>query len=120
VIARLGREQAETLGQINRSVHEIDQNTQSNAAMAEQATAARGLADQTKSLNKLIERFRIAGQAAPQAAALPASVEPFPKSPAPAPQPPRPPCARLRRRSGGLERVLRYSTPLQLVDLPEG
>jgi len=59
-IANLSREQAQSLAQINEAVGGIDQNTQSNAAMAEQATAAaRSLSNQARELTALLRNFQI-------------------------------------------------------------
>jgi len=59
-IASLSREQAGNLVQINESVGDIDRNTQANAAIAEEATAAaRSLASQAQELAQLVARFRI-------------------------------------------------------------
>lgn len=59
-IAKLSREQASNLVQINESVGDIDRNTQANAAVAEEATAAaRSLASQAQELAQMVARFRI-------------------------------------------------------------
>ncbi|WP_408591647.1 methyl-accepting chemotaxis protein [Novosphingobium sp.] len=51
--------QAETLGQVNSSVGEIDRVTQQNAAMVEQTTAAtRELANEATQLSRLVSAFR--------------------------------------------------------------
>lgn len=59
-IAELSREQAGNLVQINASMGDIDRNTQANAAVAEQATAAaHSLASQAQELAQMVARFRI-------------------------------------------------------------
>jgi methyl-accepting chemotaxis protein len=57
-ISASAEEQATGLKQVNSAVHQMDQITQQNAAMAEQATAAAcSLAQQTEDLRRLIGRF---------------------------------------------------------------
>ena len=61
-IANMSRQQADNLVQINSSVVDMDRNTQSNAAMAEQATAAaRSLSGQAEELTRLLQSFSIEG-----------------------------------------------------------
>jgi methyl-accepting chemotaxis protein len=61
---------AARLRQANVTVGEMDQITQSNAAMSEQASAAaRGLAVQSGSLMKELGRFRVGGVMQPVASA---------------------------------------------------
>jgi len=61
-IAASAREEAQGLAEVNTAVNQMDQVTQQNAAMVEQATAAsRMLADETKELSKLVARFSISG-----------------------------------------------------------
>ncbi|MBU6266247.1 MAG: globin-coupled sensor protein [Sphingomonadales bacterium] len=60
------RDQAGKLQQANVAVVEMDQLTQHNAAMVEQATAAsRSLAIEAEQLAELVGRFRLEGQRAP-------------------------------------------------------
>lgn len=68
-IAASAREQATGLEQVNTAVNQIDQITQQNAAMVEEATAASGtLAAQADELGDLVSRFRTIA-AAPRRAA---------------------------------------------------
>jgi methyl-accepting chemotaxis protein len=61
-IASGADEQSAELQDINAKVSEIDQVTQQNAAMAEQATASsRSLAEQSDQLTGLIEQFEFSG-----------------------------------------------------------
>ncbi len=58
-ISASAREQATALGEVNKAVNQMDQVTQQNAAMVEQATAAsHGLAHQAEDLAALVARFR--------------------------------------------------------------
>ena len=59
-IAASAQEQATALGEVNVAVNEMDQVTQQNAAMVEEATAAsHGLAQEAESLMGLVGQFRI-------------------------------------------------------------
>ncbi|WEK05834.1 MAG: methyl-accepting chemotaxis protein [Candidatus Devosia phytovorans] len=63
-IARSAQEQAQGLSQINMAVSQMDEFTQQNAAMVEQATAASmSLEDQTDSLAQFVRKFRVASDA---------------------------------------------------------
>jgi methyl-accepting chemotaxis protein len=63
-IASASREQASGLTDVNTAMGQMDQATQQNAAMVEQATAAsRGLVDDAVRLRALIERFKVSGGA---------------------------------------------------------
>jgi methyl-accepting chemotaxis protein len=63
-IAASAREQSTGLGEVNTAVNQMDQTTQQNAAMVEQATAASAsLATDAADLGELIGRFHIGGQA---------------------------------------------------------
>ncbi|MGO9674594.1 MAG: methyl-accepting chemotaxis protein [Methylocella sp.] len=67
-IAISAKEQATSLNEVNIAVNQMDQMTQQNAAMVEEATAAtRSLKDETDELARLIAKFEI-GDAPPQAA----------------------------------------------------
>ena len=58
-IAASANEQAHGLEQVNTAVNQMDQVTQQNAAMVEEATAAtQTLAQQTEELARLVSRFR--------------------------------------------------------------
>lgn len=87
-IAKLSREQAGNLVQINESVGDIDRNTQANAAVAEEATAAaRSLASQAQELAQLVARFQIerTESGSPFGSSTLATIEP--KVPVAAPRP---------------------------------
>jgi methyl-accepting chemotaxis protein len=59
-IAASAQEQSVGLGQVNTAVNQMDQMTQNNAAMVEEATAATHLlAQETEELTGMIGRFRI-------------------------------------------------------------
>ncbi len=90
-IAASAKEQSSGLEQVNTAVNQMDQVTQQNAAMVEQATAAsRGLMGDSQELARLVGQFQIGGQ---PPAAKPVKhaphVKPVAKAPvkAPAPRP---------------------------------
>ncbi|TDK37169.1 methyl-accepting chemotaxis protein [Rhizobium deserti] len=57
------QEQSSGLQQINTAVNTMDQDTQKNAAMVEESTAAsHGLARDAASLNELLSQFKLSGQ----------------------------------------------------------
>ncbi|WP_299007190.1 methyl-accepting chemotaxis protein, partial [uncultured Caulobacter sp.] len=59
-IASLAADQSEGLGQINIAMSQIDQNTQQNAAMVEEATAAvHSLKNETNQLARLVGQFDV-------------------------------------------------------------
>ncbi len=59
-IVEASREQSTGLNEINKAVNAMDQNTQQNAAMVEESTAAsHSLAKQAASLRELVSQFRI-------------------------------------------------------------
>ncbi|WP_099865087.1 HAMP domain-containing methyl-accepting chemotaxis protein [Pararhizobium haloflavum] len=59
-IVESSREQSIGLGEINTAVTSIDQNTQQNAAMVEQSTAAsHSLAREASALNELLAQFKL-------------------------------------------------------------
>ncbi len=63
-IAASAQEQATGLNEVNTAVNQMDQVTQQNAAMVEEATAAsHGLASEASELNRLVSQFKI-GQSA--------------------------------------------------------
>ncbi|MBB3396026.1 methyl-accepting chemotaxis protein [Rhizobium sp. BK060] len=63
-IATVSRDQATALQEVNSSVNSMDQMTQKNAAMVEDATeASRGLAEEAEILMSLLQQFRIEGAA---------------------------------------------------------
>jgi methyl-accepting chemotaxis protein len=60
MIATASRDQAAALHEVNGSVNQMDQMTQQNANMVEQATgASRQLANQADTLMMLVEQFRL-------------------------------------------------------------
>ena len=72
-IACSAQEQATGLGQVNTAVNQMDQVTQQNAAMVEEATAAsHALAAEAEELSRLVSQFRVGEFAAPSAPARPA------------------------------------------------
>jgi methyl-accepting chemotaxis protein len=67
-IAQASRAQTEDIAQINTAVSSLDQMTQQNAALVEQAAAAsEGLRQQAQTLAALISRFALPADAAPAA-----------------------------------------------------
>jgi methyl-accepting chemotaxis protein len=77
-IAAASREQSSGIDQVGRAVMQMDELTQQNAALVEQATAAsQSLAGQSRDLNQLMERFNIgAAQASSRDARRAAQTEP--------------------------------------------
>ena len=62
-IAAASREQSSGIEQVNRAVMQMDELTQQNAALVEEATAAsQAMAQQVRGLNDMLERYRIAEQ----------------------------------------------------------
>ena len=71
-IAASSREQSTGLGEINTAVNDMDQVTQQNAGMVDQASSAtRSLRSEMNTLAELVAGFRIAGAAVVAAAAGP-------------------------------------------------
>ncbi|MFK0383852.1 methyl-accepting chemotaxis protein [Agrobacterium sp. NPDC090273] len=59
-IAESAQEQSSGLQQINTAVNQMDQDTQKNAAMVEESTAAsHGLAREASSLNQILSQFKL-------------------------------------------------------------
>ena len=59
-LAASAKEQATGLNEVNAAVNQMDQVTQQNAAMVEQATAAsHGLSEEAQELARLVGQFRI-------------------------------------------------------------
>ncbi|MEJ0039082.1 MAG: methyl-accepting chemotaxis protein [Gammaproteobacteria bacterium] len=59
-IAAASREQSSGIEQVNRAVMQMDEMTQQNAALVEEATAAsQSMADQARDLNQMMSRYRI-------------------------------------------------------------
>jgi methyl-accepting chemotaxis protein len=100
-IAASAREEAQGLGEVNSAVNQMDQVTQQNAAMVEEATAAsRMLAEETKVLSSLVGRFSVSGSdTRPAAQPAPRAYAPAPTAAAPRPvRRPPPPAAPLQTR----------------------
>ena len=69
-IAAASREQSAGIDQVNKAVMQLDELTQQNAALVEEATAAsQTMAEQAKGLNDSMQRFHVKGSAATSAAA---------------------------------------------------
>jgi methyl-accepting chemotaxis protein len=63
-IAAASREQSSGIEQVNRAVMQMDELTQQNAALVEQATAAsQAMAEQVRGLNEMLARYRMADAA---------------------------------------------------------
>jgi methyl-accepting chemotaxis protein len=93
-IIEASREQSVALGEINKAVNQVDQNTQQNAAMVEQQTAAsRSLAQESQALFNLLDQFRFGQasitQAQPASIAARPTVRPTAMAPRPASATPR-------------------------------
>jgi methyl-accepting chemotaxis protein len=59
-IAAASREQSSGIEQVNRAVMQMDELTQQNAALVEQATASsQAMADQARELNEMMNRYRV-------------------------------------------------------------
>ncbi len=92
-ISAASREQSGGIGDVNGAMAQLDQMTQQNAALVEQAAAAAGsLRDQSGRLSKAISVFRLRGGAAPAPVAAPVPrpapvAMPAPVRPAAAPAP---------------------------------
>jgi len=75
-IAAASREQSSGIEQVNKAVMQMDEMTQQNAALVEQATAAsQSMAGQARDLTKMMERFEVGDSgAAGRVAATPAAL----------------------------------------------
>ena len=111
-IASAAREQSTALNEINGSVNHMDQFTQKNAAMVEEATAVtHRLADSARSLGGLVAQFRVTGGAAsPNRAPTPSYAAPAPTArpaarPAAAQAETRPVASPARRMVGNLAKA---------------
>ena len=70
-IVEASKEQATGLKEINTAVNTMDQGTQQNAAMVEQASAAAGsMEDQSKTLSAAVSAFQLHGVDRPEALPL--------------------------------------------------
>jgi methyl-accepting chemotaxis protein len=96
-IAAASREQSSGIEQVNKAVMQMDEMTQQNAALVEQATAAsQSMAAQARDLTKMMERYEVgdssvfgamSGEAPAKVAAIPerrAPGRPFSSKPQPA------------------------------------
>ena len=62
-IAAASREQSSGIEQVNKAVMQMDQTTQQNAALVEEASAAsRSIVEQAQSLNAMIARYDVGGE----------------------------------------------------------
>jgi uncharacterized phage infection (PIP) family protein YhgE len=69
-IAAASREQSSGIEQVNRAVMQMDEMTQQNAALVEEATAAsQSMADQARDLNQMMGRYRLDSSHQPAAQA---------------------------------------------------
>ncbi|MEX8195065.1 methyl-accepting chemotaxis protein [Comamonas guangdongensis] len=72
-ISAASQEQASGIAQVNQAVSQMDQNTQQNAALVEEAAAAAGSQEaQTRRLQEAVARFKVAGAAGMQRQSQPA------------------------------------------------
>jgi methyl-accepting chemotaxis protein len=84
-IAAASREQSSGIEQVNRAVMQMDELTQQNAALVEEATAAsQAMAGQVRGLNEMLERYRVAEEMARASAPAPRRAEPVKAASAPA------------------------------------
>ena len=59
-IAAASREQSSGIEQVNRAIMQMDQMTQQNAALVEEATASsQAMADQARQLNQILSRYEV-------------------------------------------------------------
>jgi methyl-accepting chemotaxis protein len=71
-IAAASREQSSGIEQVNKAVMQMDEMTQQNAALVEQATAAsQSMAEQARDLTKMMERFQVGDSGSTGRAAAP-------------------------------------------------
>src|SRR3954451_13170350 len=62
-IAAASREQSAGIEQVNRAVMQMDETTQQNAALVEEATASsQAMADQARELNEMMARYQVQGE----------------------------------------------------------
>jgi methyl-accepting chemotaxis protein len=68
-IAAASREQSSGIEQVNKAVMQMDQTTQQNAALVEEASAAsQAIVEQAQTLNTMIDRYNVGGESARPAA----------------------------------------------------
>jgi len=76
-ISAASAEQSSGIEQVNQTITQMDETTQQNAALVEEATAAaRSMEDQAQQLAEAVGRFKIANAAAPAAAPAAAAKAP--------------------------------------------
>jgi methyl-accepting chemotaxis protein len=82
-IAAASREQSSGIDQVNKAVVQMDEGTQQNAALVEQASAAsEAIVEQVLTLNALVSHYQVRGDArAPRADRDGASARPRPEAP---------------------------------------
>jgi methyl-accepting chemotaxis protein len=69
-IAAASREQSSGIEQVNKAVMQMDQTTQQNAALVEEASAAsQAIVEQAQALNGMISRYSVGGESAARQAA---------------------------------------------------
>ena len=79
-IANASQEQSEGIEQIGQAITQIDDVTQQNAALVEQASAAsESLEQQSDGLAELLRAFRLGGTQEPKRASIPAYAAPAPQ-----------------------------------------
>ncbi len=84
-IAAASQEQTAGIEQVNQTVMQMDETTQQNAALVEEATAAaRSMEDQARQLTDAVAQFRLADSASASLARVAASVAPPQPKPRPA------------------------------------
>ena len=67
-IADASREQSQGIEQVNRAVTQMDEMTQQNAALVEQAAAAsQSIVEQIQALNSMVARYHVGGETQPSA-----------------------------------------------------
>jgi methyl-accepting chemotaxis protein len=103
-IAAASREQSSGIDQVNKAVMQMDQTTQQNAALVEEAAAAsQAIVEQAQALNAMIAHYRVAGESAARIAAHPAAGE-VERPGAAAPRRTAAPVARARKVAGNVDR----------------
>ena len=111
-IATSAEEQASGLSQVNIAVNQMDQVTQQNAAMVEEATAAtHSLRSDSEELARAVSRFQVGGNVTtmPGAARAKAPFAPQAQASRPAPKP-------VARRGGGAAAAAAQVKPTASVD----
>ena len=78
-IAAASNEQSGGIEQVNKAVMQLDELTQQNAALVEQASAAsQSMAEQARALNDSMHRYRVSGTAAAAASLVASMLAPSP------------------------------------------